>query len=200
MAEHLTIRPIMSLAHCRLLLKRPIPQEFSTVIVFLPRYKRFDGTWTNEKGLFLDFDMRLTFWGTDPDDFHLDEDMTANDYGTFTKSVYVSFEGEEYFEAFLYCRVKPGTPYHQLTQVMLQLNRHLDMFKDELRTGIAQEWAAQEPWRVMPRCEELSMQPVRDGQGAIVGWNSPVDNLVAVMKDQLPKGYGEDLPAEHIIN
>ncbi len=200
MALDLMLRPIMPVADCRRLLKRANCPEFKEVIVYLPRYQRSDGSWTSDNGLFQEFNMAYTFWGTDQDDWHLDEDMVQNDFGTFTKSVYVSFDDQEYMEAFLYCRVRKATPYRLERDVMNQLNKHLDMFRDDLRTGIAQEWSAQEPWRILPLSKEACIAPIRGDNGEIIAWTYPAHNIVAVMKENLPQGYGEDLPAGHVIH
>ncbi len=196
---NLNIRPIMSQLECRRIFNRPRTEEFGAVIVYLPRYQRADGTYTSDNGRFQEFDMHMTFWGTGQDDWHLDEDMTENDFGTFVKSLYVSFDQEEYYEAFLYSRVRKSTPYALIRDVLYQLNKHLNMFKDDLRTGIAQEWAAQEPWKVMPRFKSGCIQTISDGDGRVLTFTSPVHNIVAVMNEHLPRGYGEDLPASDII-
>ncbi len=199
MAANYNIRPVMRKNECRRVLRRARNAEFDSVIVFLPRYLRQDRTYTSRLGLFQNFDLRMTFWGTGIDDFHVDEDMHENDHGSFVKSVHVSFDNEEYLEAYLYARVRKDSHYGEVRDVMDQLNRHLDLFKDDLRVGIAQEWCNQEPWRIIPRFSADVIKSMYDDAGHHLGWHYPKHDIAKVMQEHLPRGYGEEMPASDII-
>ncbi len=199
MAANYNIRPIMKKNECRRVFRRARTNDFDSVIVFLPRYLLQDRTYTSRHGLFQDFDLRMTFWGSGIDDFHVDEDMQSNDHGTFVKSVYVSFDNDEYLEAFLYARVRKHSHYGQVRDVLAQLNGHLDLYQDDLRQGIAQEWANQEPWRILPRFSDDVIKNIYDDAGRHLGWHYPQHDIAKIMSDHLPQGYGEDLPSTDII-
>ncbi len=199
MEENLALAPVMSRAACQAVLHRVHSNDFESVIVYLPRYERHDRTWTSENGLFQEFSLNMTFWGTGTDDWQLDEDHFLNDNGSAVKSVYVSFEDFEYFEAFLYSRVRKHTPYRQIRDVNLQLNKHLDLYRDELRLGIAQEWCDQEPWRILPRFIYQCISEVFNNDGTNAGWTYPEHDIAAIMSSHLPRGYDEDLPATDIL-
>ena len=200
MANLPPLRPVMPADEVRQVLRCPrVNGLFSNVIVFLPSYLRHDGTRTNERGCFQDFDLQWTYWSTDVDDWHLDEDWVVNDYGSPVKSVYVSYDRVEFYEAYLYCRVRQRLAYECVHNVLKQLNLHLDMYIDELRLGIAQEWAAQEPYRLLPRFKSGCIQPVYDEDGQVVDHHFPQHDIRAIMQYHLPKGYDDELPATDIL-
>ncbi len=200
MADLPPLRPVMTAAEISQVLTREARgPEFSNAIVYLPSYMRHDGTRTNGNGHFQEFDLGMTYWGTPMDDWHLDEDTYVNDHGSPVKSVYVTFDGVEYYESFLYCRIRPRTAYTIIHDVLKQLNSHLDMYVDNLRLGIAQEWAAQEPYRILPQLKSGCIHPVYDENGQVVDHHYPQHDVAAVMMYQLPKGYDEELPANDVI-
>ncbi len=200
MANLPPLRPVMPADEIRQVLRcHGLDREFSSVIVYLPSYQRHDGTRTNESGRFQEFDLRYTYWGTTMDDWHLDEDVFVNDHGSPVKSVYVSYDRVEFYEAFLYCRVRQRLAYHVVHKVMVQLNLHLNLYVDELRLGIAQEWAAQEPYRILPRFQSGCIHPILDENGQEIDHHYPEHDIPATMADQLPNGYDEDLPATDIL-
>ncbi len=129
MAEAIPLAPVMHANQIRHVLHPPENNaEFEHTIVYLPRYNRHDGGFTNDNGLFQDFLLNVTMWSTPIDDWHLDVDAYPNDHGSAVKSVYVTYDFEEYYEAFLYCRVRTSTAYIHIHNVLEQLNKHLDNY------------------------------------------------------------------------
>ncbi len=200
MADLPPLRPVMPPNEISQHMNHPVPNpEFSNAIVYLPRYRRHDGTHTNENGLFQEFDLRMTYWGTTLDDWHLDEDTHANDHGSPVKSVYVTYDGVEYYEGFLYCRVRSRTLYKVVHDVLQQLNLHLNLYVDDLRLGIAQEWCAQEPYRILPQSKNDCIKPIYDEDGRVVDHYIPQHDVSAIMLSHLPKGYDDEKPANDVI-
>ena len=180
-------------------LQAPTSLEFSSVIVYLKRWQKADGSYTSELGKFHLIPMHDTFWGTRQDDWSLEGDMYFNRNGQLIKPVHITFDKHWFFKSTLFCRIKTYTPDERVDEMLGQLNAHIDLFKDELREDIAQEWCAQEPWRRYPYKPGPYNDPKVSIYGMLYDANPILDGLAEVMGYLLPKGYDEDTPATHLI-
>ncbi len=162
--------------------------EFPELIVYVKRHQRPDGSYTSERGSFHVVYTYNVFLGADIDDWHLNNDFFENQFGVPVKQIFVTFGADMvFFSSCLFCRVKPGASRLNVNKILDALNTHLDMYEDNFRYGIAQEWCGQENWRVFPFDEQ---------QEAVPGMLQQPDlDISAVMSHLLPGGYGEDMPA-----
>ena len=168
-------------------------REFDRVIAYLPRRTRRCGRYTSVDGAFHIFELEQTYWQNSLDDFNLWSDSYVNEYGTDVLPLHVTFDNDQYFEAFHFCRIRPFSGERPVYDIVDKLNRNLDKYQSKFRTGIAQEWAAQEPWRFYPRLPQHELRVDVPGQIRLP-WDEPEYNIDMIMSDLLPEGYGEDHP------
>ena len=90
-------------------------------------------------------------------------------------------------------------PDERVDEILGQLNAHIDLFKDELREDIAQEWCAQENWRRYPYKPGPFNDPKISIYGVLYDANPILDGLDEVMDYLLPKGYDDETPATDLI-
>ena len=195
------IRPRMSLADVREYLQAASSCQFSSVVVYLKPYRKANGNFTSQRGAFHHVFMENTYWGTRQDDWSIEDDMYYNRNWILVKPVHVTFDPEKtwFFKATLFCRVKMHAPAERINDIVSQLNGHLDLFKDELREDIAQEWCAQEPWRMYPYKAGPFNDPRVSIYGILYDANPIEDDLGDVMDYLLPSGYDEDTSGRDII-
>ncbi len=169
--------------------------------MYLPRYALGNGEYTSEKGEFDAYEIEDTYWHGEDDDWNLSEGVFENEHGCQVKPVFISFNDEQCFEAYLFCRVRKLASGKAVDHIIEELNNHLDIYEDDLRLAIAQEWCDQEPWRMFPICMADCRRPVRDMNGEVVAWIAPPmgrQDLKRIMSYMLPKGYDDSLPATHL--
>ncbi len=162
--------------------------EFPELIVYVKRHERPDGSYTSERGSFHVVYTYNIFLGKDLDDWNLDKDFFENQFGVPVKQVFVTFGADMvFFAATLFCRVKPSASRANVNKILNALNSHLDLYEDNLRYGIAQEWCGQENWRVFPFDASQEAQPGM--------YLQPDLNVSDIMSHLLPEGYGEEMPS-----
>ncbi len=182
----------MSYASClrsNILKRSELAENYPKVIVYLKPCLRPNGRWTSPRGKFHVVYTNCIFWSSEIDDWNLTKDAYTNQHGVPVKQCYVEFAFDRVlFAADFFCRIKRHAPYQSIDTILTELNSHLDKYQDQFRRGIAQEWAAQEPWRVFP---------FENAQAELPGQLYPGEfNKAAVMRYLLPNGYGEDMPVE----
>ncbi len=167
-------------------LAKPISWDFAHVIVYLPRYDLEDGTITSVKGIFKVFAMdeiQIEFPLTD---FELERGMYKNKWRTTVKPVSVKYKDGVYLEASLFARVRVNAQMELVLAIAGRLTRQLEVYKDHIRDGIAQEWCAQEHWRMFPRFPGQIYPIKRIGDGR--------PDLREILRDLLPEGFDTEWP------
>ncbi len=168
---------------------------FNRVLVYLPRRQQRDGSMTSYQGEFKTFTMRQVICETKLDDFHLECNVYYNDYGTAVKPIEVTLNNVEYHQAYLFCRVRKLASRHHVTNIERYLNAYLGKYKDNLRDGIAQEWCAQEQYRIFPASNEHCLQPAElDATGRATLYKVPNLDMRSVLREMLPKGWDDEAP------
>ncbi len=189
----MAIQPVMERRECQDLLLAGRSDLYDRVIAYLPRNTRRCGRYTSPDGEFHIFELEQTYWLNPIDDFNLWQDSYVNEYGTEVLPVHVTFDYDLYFEAFHFCRIGHLAGERPVYDIVNKLNVNLDEYESKFRTGIAQEWAAQEPWRIYPRRRQHEL-PLNYGRPIRLPWEEPGYNIDMVMSELLPEGYGEDHP------
>ncbi len=167
-------------------LEKPLSWDFSHVIVYLPAIELSDGSMTTMKGVFKVYtfgDLALEFPLTD---FEMERGMYKNRWRTLVKPVNVLCKAKKYVEASLFCRVRVGAQMELVFAIAGRLTRQLDVYKDHIRDGIAQEWCAQEQWRIFPRFPGMQHEIKRIGDGR--------PDMRKIMKELLPEGFDNEWP------
>ncbi len=169
--------------------------EFNRVIVYLPRSARSDGTFTSYQGEFKCFHLSLVISETKLDDFHLEDNVFVNEYGTVVKPIEVTTNKIDYHQAYLFARVrKLASKFHTLN-IERYLNAYLGRYKDNLREGIAQEWCGQEIFRILPHKQDHCIQPAEvDVNGRTTLYTVPDVPIRDLLKDLLPNGWDDETP------
>ena len=165
-------------------LASPRSTTFSHVIVYYPRYNLTDGTYTSFKGCFKVFPLEDLALSYPINDFYLEKDMYQNSFGTLVKPIGVKHRRNMYLEAYLFARIRVNAQMVLVNAIASRLNRQLEIYQDNLRDGIGQEWCAQEQWRIFPRFAGM-IHPVNTVDGS-------VETLREIMADLLPRGYDDD--------
>ncbi len=155
-------------------------QTFSHVVVFVPENSSCDQHPAEETGSFKLVTMHDVSTEATLTDWTLETDMFKNKWRTMVKPVHVRVDGE-FVEASLFLRVRKHAPMPVVREVVRTLNVHLDMYKNHVRRGIAEEWNAQEQWRMFPAHDD---RPVE-----IHFTRNDRPDVRQLMKDFLPEGY-----------
>ena len=159
-------------------------EEFSHVIAYCPKIDFSDGSSTGVLGHYKLCgvqEINATYPLTDWD---MELDMYKNRWRTWVKPIQVLVAGDKYEDASLFCRIRAGAPMDIVKEIPCKLNRHLDMYRDHVRNGIAEEWNAQEQWRIFPRQPGTVYKIVKMPNGSL--------DLRDIMKELLPEGYDTD--------
>ncbi len=193
------ITAVMTRQECDSVMTSGLESNLKGIVAFVESFSNGRGGFTSPRGKFYYFPIQETFWSTPTDDFHLHDDVATNRFGTEIKPVHCSFDRQRFYQGFLYLRVRRMAPPRPIHDIVDQLNRHLNTYVDDLRVEIAQEWAAQEPYRMYPKTLDECIQRTYNRAGRALGWYTPPFNLKQFMKDTLPNGYDDDREADHII-
>ncbi len=195
--------PVLTREQCEANLRRGTTANFDRVIVYMPRFALGNGRYTSEKGKFVIAHMRITYWHGGDDDWDLGKGVFQNEHGVSVKPVYVMYDDEKCFESFLFSRIRKLGSKKAVSEILFELNSHLELYKDDLRYAIAQEWCGQEPWRIFPTIARDCIRPIRDLHGNTVAWHTPSmmrSDLKRIMDYMLPYGYDDKLPAKHLCD
>ncbi len=167
------------------ILAKPASKTFSHVIVYTPRYKMPDGSYNSFKSRFELISFDNIAIGYPLTDYELEKGVRKNEFGTPVKPIGVRYrDTKDYLIAYLFARVRVGAQMVLVHAISSRLNRQLELYKDDLRDPIAQEWCAQEMWRIFPRFKG-TIHAVDTCEGS-------VDTLREIMADMLPQGYDAD--------
>ncbi len=170
-------------------------RQFNRVIVYLPRKRLRDGTFTSHQGEFVCFPLKKVICESKLDDFHLEDYVFYNEHGTPVKPIEVTTNDVEYHQAALFCRVRILASKHHVTNITRYLNAYLGRYKDDLRDGIAQEWCAQELYRIFPTLDEHCLQPAEiDSTGKTTLYNVPNVDILSILREMLPGGWDDETP------
>ncbi len=165
---------------------RPMSFDFSHVIVYMAPTKLRDGSMSISKGIFKVFDFADLALEHPLTDFEMEKGMYTNAWGTRVKPVRVKFADDTYVEASLFCRIRIAAQMELVIAMAGRLTRQLEVYKDDLRDGIAQEWCAQEQWRIFPRFPAMMHEIKRIGDGR--------PDLREILKELLPDGFDNEWP------
>ncbi len=162
---------------------RNASDHFSHLIVFLPSYELKNGRKTSPLGEYKLISMATVMIGSRLTDWSMEMRTYRNRWRTVVKPVEIREQGEV-LEASLFCRIRKMAPMPVAREIVVTLNHHLDRYRDHIRRGIAEEWNAQEQWRVYPSHANMSItiQFTREGR----------PDVRQVMKDLIPQGYDPD--------
>ncbi len=158
-------------------------KQFSHVVVYLTPDDSPNGSPGKAKGEYKLFSMDDVSLGAKLTDWNLESDTYKNRWRTWVKPVKVRVDGN-FVEASLFLRIRPQSPMPVVREVIRTLNMHLNMYKDHVREGIAEEWNAQEQWRIFPARPDL---PV-----VINFTKDDRPDVRNLMKELLPQGYDND--------
>ncbi len=163
-----------------------LSMDFSHVIVYLSAYQLSDGNVAAIKGVFKVFAFEELAVDYPLTDFELEKGMYKNRWRTTVKPVSVKCKDNKYVEASLFCRIRRGAQMELVLAIAGRLTRQLDVYKDHIRDGIAEEWCAQEHWRIFPRFpgQMHKIKPIGDGR----------PDLREIMRDLLPEGFDTEWP------
>ncbi len=156
---------------------------FSHVIVFVPSTDLADGTCTSQRGKYKLYAIDIVTENSRLTDWTLEFGTYKNCWRTIVKPVYVREHGQE-IETSLFARIRKYAPMPVVREIVHELNRHLDRYRDHLRRGIAEEWNAQEMWRIFPADETKPVVITFNANDRI--------NVKPFMKELLPQGYDAD--------
>ncbi len=142
---------------CSIRLKTFTTVEFSHLIVYLPKFVIPGGEGSYRIGHFLKVDMNHTFLGTHIDDFHLDLDAAARNGKSEVKLVYASLDGKRFYPGSLYARIRPCAKLEHVEAIIAELNAKLEMYLEDDRDDIGDEWCAQQMYRTYPELPTCSL-------------------------------------------
>ncbi len=176
-------------------LEKYLDKEFSHVIVYLDddamsllRNKRV-------LGQFCIYEAEYLSPGTGLTDWDVAQNQHLNRVRTPVKTLCVRFNGTEYCEAALFCRIRGTANPLAVRKIVFRLNKQLNVYKDHVRNGIAEEWCAQEQWRIYPRFLKDCLKPLEFGShGKVTLYDIPEFDIPRIMKELLPEGYDDEWP------
>ncbi len=195
--------PVLTRQQCEANLHRGTTANYDRVIAYMPRFALGNGTFTSEKGKFVVAHITITYWHGEDHDWALGEGVFENEHGAPVKPVYVMYDDDRCFESFLFARIRRLGSKKAVNEILFELNSHLELYRDELRYAIAQEWCSQEPWRIFPTLLRDCIRPIKNGLGHTVAWYTPGmmrSDLKRIMGSMLPYGYDDALPASHLCD
>ncbi len=70
------------------------------------------------------------------------------------KPVYATLDGSRYYVASLFCRIRCCAKQENLDEMVEELNGRLEKIDEKYRDVVADEWCAQEVFKVFPELEE----------------------------------------------
>ncbi len=170
--------------------------EFRAVIVYFDKDQETDYSGKQSLGRFHTFDIDYITPPVKMTDWDVEHGQYLNRVRTPVKPVRLILTPTKTVEAPLFSRVRGFANRVAVRQIIQKLNHQLNIYKDHVRDGIAEEWCAQELWRIYPRFPEQCLRPVGfDKDGKPTGYYTPPFDLKATMKELLPDGYDDEWPA-----
>ncbi len=174
---------------CSVLLGSSSSGNFDQVIVYLRRHDFEDGVYTTYKGMFRLVPLKDVILDRPINDFTLDGELYLSRKGVSIRPVSVKVRDNTYLKAALFARIRIDAQIVWVKAIVRKLNQQLELYKDDLRDSIAQEWCSQEHWRIFPA--------KRGTQYPVHYQDENLTTLQDIMKDLLPMGYDADWPMEN---
>ncbi len=146
------------MAKCAIRMRTFATAEFSQLIVYWPKFVIPEGEGAYRIGHFLKVDLDHTFMGTHIDDFHLDLDAARKNGKSEVKLVYSSIDGQRFYPGSLYARIRPCAKKECVDAIIDELNSKLEMYLEDNRDDVGEEWCAQQMFRTFPELPDCHLQ------------------------------------------
>ncbi len=162
--------------------------SYARILVFFPKFEIPNGDGAYRAGVFKDVDVEKTFFASSLTNFDLEKDMQKVTTENVVKPVYATLDGSRYYVASLFCRLRVNAKQENIDKMVEELNNRLEEVEEKYRDGVADEWCAQEVFKVFPDLEDCPDADVADHDNPLCACQVNFDAKRA-LNALLPQGY-----------